>query len=271
MLVLPLMSCGARLPIWMLLIPAFFAPAWHAPVLWLTYATGIALALGLSLLLRRSLLRGEDAPFVMELPPYRLPTLRSVVIRMAQRSWLYLRKAGTVILGISILLWVVTAFPKPASYAVDAEVQQGATLTAEEVAARRSAEDLRYSLAGRFGLAIEPVLRPLGFDWKIATGMVGAFAAKEVFVAQMGIVYSMGEASSEGSAGLRSALRRDYSPLVGLSMILFLLVGTPCMATFAVTRRESGSTKWALLQFAGLTAIAYLLSLLVYQVGRVFI
>jgi ferrous iron transport protein B len=272
MLVLPLMSCGARLPIWTLLIPAFFAPAWRAPMLFLIYATGVVFAFLLALALRRTVLRGEDAPFVMELPPYRLPTLRAVALKMTERSWLYLRKAGTVILGVSILMWLITAYPRPVSYQIDAEVAAGRLqgLSAREIEVRRAAEDLRTSIAGRFGSAVEPVLRPLGFDWRVAVGLVGAFAAKEVFVAQMGIVYSMGEVD-EGSETLRAALRRDYSPLAGLSMMLFLLIGTPCMATFAMTRRESGKLRWALLQFGGLTAIAYVVSLLVYQVGRLLI
>jgi len=269
MLVLPLMSCGARLPIWMLLIPAFFPPAWRAPMLSLIYATGVAGALTLALVLRRTVLRGEDAPFVMELPPYRLPTLKAVLLKMWERSWLYLRKAGTVILGISILMWFITAYPKPESYQVDGDIAAGRVhgLSPEEIKARRASEDLRFSIAGRIGTALEPVVRPLGFDWKVATAMIGAFAAKEVFVAQMGIVYSLGEVN-EGSESLRHALRRDYSPLVGLSMMLFLLIGMPCMATFAVTGRESGSMRWALLQFCGLTAIAYLVALVVFQVGR---
>ena len=283
MLVLPLMSCGARLPIWMLLIPAFFSPAWRAPMLWLIYAVGILLALGLALLLRRTVLRGDDAPFVMELPPYRLPTLRSVALKMVNRSGLYLRKAGTTILGISILLWAATTFPKPDSYRVDAELQSGRLavqtdgppasgggvprLTQTEVEGRRATEDLEYSVAGRVGRAIEPVFSPLGFDWKIVTAMIGAFAAKEVFVAQMGIVYSIAGADA-GTEGLRAKLARDYSPLVGFSMMLFLLVSAPCMATIVVTRRESGRWRWALLQLVGLTGIAYVLSLVVFQLGR---
>jgi ferrous iron transport protein B len=146
-------------------------------------------------------------------------------------------------------------------------------LTREEVANRRAAEDLAASIAGRLGRAIEPVLKPLGFDWRLATAMLGAFAAKEVFVAQLGIVYSLGdtdEGSHEGSQGLRAALQRDYSPLTGFCMMLFLLIATPCMATLAVTRRESGSWKWALLQVGGLTGVAYLLTLVVYQVGSLF-
>jgi ferrous iron transport protein B len=276
MLVLPLISCGARLTIWLLLIPAFFPPAWRAPMLWFIYTVGIALALLLARLLRKTLLRGDDAPFVMELPPYRLPTLRSVLLKLIERAGLYLRKAGTTILGISILLWAATSFPKPTHYRVDEQVAARADSPAplrlgqQELARRRAAEDLEYSVAGRIGHGLEPVFRPLGFDWKILTAMVGAFAAKEVFVAQLGIVYAISDGEKSGD-GLRAVLARDYSPLVGLSMMLFLLIATPCLATVAVTRKESGSWRYALLQLGGLTAIAYLVSLLVYQTGRLFL
>ncbi len=271
MLVLPLMSCGARLPIWMLLVPAFFSEPWQAPALWGIYMTGIALALLLALLLRKTVLKGDEAPFVMELPPYRLPTARAVATRMVERSWLYLRKAGTTILGISLLMWVMTSYPKP-----DPKDREVAALTASNPAAtsaeenRRAAEAIEHSAAGRVGRFIEPALRPLGFDWKIGVALVGAFAAKEVFVAQMGIIYSMGEAD-ENSESLRHAISRDYPPHVGISLMLFLLIATPCMATLAVTRRESGSWKWAALQFVGLTAVAYIVSLVCFQLGRLFI
>jgi ferrous iron transport protein B len=289
LLVLPLMSCGARLPIWMLLIPAFFPSAWCAPMMWLIYAVGILLALLLSLLLRKTLLRGDDTPFVMELPPYRLPTLRSVVLKTADRGGLYLRKAGTTVLGISILLWAATTFPRPAAYRVDADVAAGrivvasslsraaattagadGRLTPADLAARRAAEDLEYSAAGRIGRALEPAFRPLGFDWKVVTAMIGAAAAKEVFVSQMGIVYSIAGAE-RGPDALRARLAADYPPVVGLSMMLFLLVAVPCMTTVAITRRESGSWRWALLQLGGLTAAGYLLSLAVFQIGRLFV
>ena len=269
-MVLPLMSCGARLPIWLLLIPAFFAPPWRAPMLFFIYASGILLALVLALVLRKSVLRGEDAPFVMELPPYRVPTVKAMVIKMAERSWLYLRKAGTIILGISIVMWLCTAYPKKDAYDVDAEVEAGIVqLDEAEIGSARAAEDLRYSVAGRIGEFIEPIIEPLGFDWKMGTAMIGAFAAKEVFVAQMGIVYSMGEVDEE-SEGLRDTLSRDYNPLIAVSLMLFLLISTPCMATIAVTRRETGGWKWALFQLGGLTAVAYVISLLVYQIGRLF-
>ena len=132
-----------------------------------------------------------------------------------------------------------------------------------------SQNELAQSFAGRLGKLLEPVITPLGFDWKIGVAMIGAFAAKEVFVAQMGIIYAMGEAD-ESSASLRIALQKDYSPLVGFSLMLFLLISAPCMATIAVTKRESGSWKWAILQLGGLTAVGYLISLLVYQIGSLF-
>lgn len=271
-LVLPLMSCGARLTIWMLLIPAFFPAAWRAPVLWGIYFVGVVTALVLALILRKTVLKGDDAPFVMELPPYRLPTLRAVWLKMLERAWMYVRKAGTVILGISIILWFLTAFPLPSRYQVDLDIESGVLteISQEEIESRRAAEGLAHSVAGRIGRGLEPVFAPLGFDWKTVTAMVGAFAAKEVFVSQLAIVYSMA-GEEEDSENLRGALGRDYSPIAGISMILFLLIATPCMATFAITRKETGHVKWAVLQFFGLTAIAYLVALVVFQVGSLLL
>lgn len=263
-LVLPLMSCGARLPIWMLLVPAFFAPAWRAPMLWFIYLFGVALALALSLLLRSTVLRGAEAPFVMELPPYRWPTWRAVLTKIMERAWLYLRKAGTVILAISIVMWFITAYPKAA------EQDRPPTSTAAEAAQVLAARDLEHSVAGRLGRCMEPALTPMGLDWKVGIGLVGAFAAKEVFVAQLGIVHALGEVDEE-SVPLRAALARDYPPHAGLALMLFLLIATPCMATVAVTRRESGSWRWALLQFGGLTSLGYVVAVLTFQIGRLFL
>lgn len=262
MLVLPLMSCGARLPIWMLLIPAFFAPHLRAPALWGIYMSGIVLALGLSLLLRRSVLKGAEAPFVMELPPYRMPTGRAVLMKMGERSRSYLHKAGTLILGVSIVLWALTSFPRlPQDAQVAVPVIGGVASTAEHA---REAAELQYSLGGRIGMAIQPVFAPLGFDWRITTGLLGAFAAKEVFVSQMSIVFALGSAS-DPTATLSGAIQSQYSVATGVSLMLFLLIGTPCMATVAVMRKESGSWKWALLQFFGLTLLAWLVSFAIYQ------
>ncbi len=506
LLVLPLMSCGARLPIYALIIPAFFPPAWRGEVLFLIYFIGIALAVLCARLLRSTLFKGEPVPFVMELPPYRLPTLRGIVIHMWERSWLYLKKAGTIILTVSIVLWALTSYPKkpgidaeydaarkqaradllrlswrfnlgdlpdpealcarlraasddptpcparrvwrllnerarralaspdaseeqrrrallealnsllsrPDLYAPESfretlleqdaramlaaglashsepRVRQfnrrllaaafpqlidlGPTTDLERIAAQiglpgrgrllmtalrvgppppspnaddrlvraaadafaamvkqvqqardrvgkpeqktaaaylaltrrrdetlaalktkaprmfeaavacieqalapfhrrllaieraRAAEQLKYTAAGRLGRALEPALRPLGFDWRIGTALIGAFAAKEVFVAQLGIVFSLGD-SEEGGESLRAALRQSYNRLQAFCIMLFCLIAAPCMATVAITRRETNSWFWALFQFAGLTALGYVVTLIVYQTG----
>ena len=269
MMVLPLMSCGARLPIYALMIPAFFAPRSQGPVLWLIYVTGILLALLGARLLRATLFRGENTPFVMELPPYRLPTGRSLLIQMWTRAWLYVKKAGTVILGASIILWCLTFYPKPhGDWVPPIERGQPTGVPYAQMTdpAQKQAAELSYSIAGRVGRVMEPVISPLGFDWRIGTALVGATAAKEVFVAQMGIVFAVG-AADENSDDLRQQLRARYSPLVGLCIMIFALVATPCIATFAITRSESGSVKWALAQSLGLTALAWVLTFAVYQVG----
>jgi ferrous iron transport protein B len=278
MLVIPLMSCGARLPIYALIIPAFFPETLNAPMLWIIYVIGIVLAVVSAKVLRSTVLKGESVPFVMELPPYRMPTLKGVLIHMWERGWLYLKKAGTIILGISILLWALTTFPglpdeeatrfESARQAIktgnEGEQERGQRLAAVDNEEKEAA--LQNSIAGRIGHAMEPILKPLGFDWKIGTALIGAFAAKEVFVAQMGIVYSVGEADEE-SETLREKLRNTYTPLVGFCIMLFCLISAPCMATIAVTKRESNSWRWAFFQLGGLTLLAYLLTVLVYQSG----
>ncbi|MDX9746800.1 MAG: ferrous iron transport protein B [Syntrophales bacterium] len=281
MWVIPLMSCGARLPIYTLIIPAFFPQVWHTPMLWIIYVIGLLLAVMSAKLLRSTILKGESVPFVMELPPYRMPTARGVLIHMWERGWLYLRKAGTVILGISILLWAMTTFPGlPGEQAAQFEKErQGiriGTMEEEERSTRIIAIDnkeaeaaLQSSIAGRIGHAMEPMLRPMGFDWKIGTALIGAFAAKEVFVAQMGIIHSVGE-TNEASETLREKLKKSYTPLVGFCIMLFCLISAPCMVTIAVTRRESNSWGWALFQLGGLTLLAYVITVLVYQTGRFF-
>jgi ferrous iron transport protein B len=258
-LVLPLMSCGARLPIYALIIPAFFAPRWHGLIMWSIYMIGILIAAVCSILLRNTLFKGDQGTFLMELPPYRMPTFKGLLIHMWERSWLYLKKAGTVILMISIVLWALTTFPKIPN---DKLVGLG-----EEA---RQMATLRYSAAGRIGSAMEPIIRPLGFDYRIGTALIGALAAKEVFVAQLGIVFSIGE-TDETSHSLRTKLAAQYTPLQGFCIMLFSLISAPCVATIAVTRRETNAWKWALFQFSGLTLIAYVVTFSVYQIGRLMI
>jgi len=254
-MVIPLMSCGARLTIYALIIPAFFPERLYGPMMWLIYLIGIVLAIICIKALRLTVLKGESTPFVMELPPYRMPTLKSISIHTWQRGWMYLRKAGTIILAISILLWLASSFPKP-----DRESLKD--LSPEQAQQKR----LEYSLVGRFGRVIEPALRPLGFDWKIGTALIGATAAKEVFVSQLAIVYAVGS-GNEGTTTLRQRLRANYTPLTGFCIMLFCLIYAPCIATIAMTRQETNSWGWAIFQFLGLTVLAYIITLFAYQIG----
>ncbi len=254
-MVIPLMSCGARLTIYALIIPAFFTESLRGPMLWLIYLIGIVLAIVCIKILRLTVFRGETIPFVMELPPYRMPTLKSVCIHMWQRGWTYLRKAGTIILAISIILWAAGSYPKPSQDSLaglDPQQAQQAKLA--------------YSVIGRIGQAIAPALKPLGFDWKIGTALIGATAAKEVFVAQLGIIYAEGS-TDEDTETLREKLQANYTPLTGFCIMLFCLIYAPCVATVVMTRHETNSWAWALFQFFGLTVLAYIVTFIVYQVG----
>ncbi len=335
MLVLPLMSCGARLPIYMLFIPAFFPQAWQAPILWSLYLIGIVLAILLAKLLRSTILKGETAPFVMELPPYRMPTIKGTLMHMWERGWMFIRKAGTVIVGISILLWAMMYYPRaPQPEAAPdhdhaavapagcdehdillqtahlgdfaaagpgqllpgpAMVDSGSPLGLPPMLAHAphpgegiGSEQLRYSIAGRLGHGIEPVMSLIGFDWKTSVAMIGAFAAKEVFVAQLAIVHAI---ETEGHHGhghhhdlddhghdhhndresLREGLQHEYSALQAFCIMLFSLLSMPCMVTVVTVWKESGSWKWAALQLVGLTVIAYVITFAVYQIGQLFV
>jgi ferrous iron transport protein B len=260
---IPLMSCGARLTIYMLIIPAFFQEKWRGPMLWLIYLIGIILSIVVIKVLRLTVFKGETTPFVMELPPYRMPTGKSVFIHMWHKGWMYLRKAGTIILAVSIILWVAMSYPKP-------NEQSLAGLSPEQAQQKR----LEHSVIGRIGRAIEPALKPLGFDWKIGTALIGATAAKEVFVSQLAIVYAVSSEETGGTDDEKSTqnlgekLKANYTPLTGFCIMLFCLIYAPCVATVAMTRQETNSWGWALFQFFGLTALAYVVTLIVYQIGN---
>ncbi len=249
MMVIPLMSCGSRLAIYSLIIPAFFPPSLRAPVLWVVYLSGVFLAIAIAKLLRSTVLKGEAHPVQSPFPPYRLPSLATIGRYMWMRAWLFLRKAGTIILAASIVMWALSSYPR---------------LPSENARGAEPSEALEYSVAGRIGHALEPAIKPLGFDWRIGTSLVAALAAKEVFISEMAIVFSLGDGDGDS---LRAKLREAYSPLTALCVMLFLLIATPCLGTVAIVRRESGRWRYAVLQFAGLTALAYVVTLLVYQVG----
>ncbi len=278
-MVLPLFSCGARFPVYVLLIPAFFPKGMQGPAMFAIYLVGIALAMAFAKVLRLTALKGSESGFVLELPAYRLPRPYNMVLQMANRAWAFLKKAGTIILGASVLLWAASNYPEKPDLSKDyaalsaavtgnpslapAEREEAlATLSGEE-----AAEKFDYTLSGRVGRALEPVLAPIGFDRKIATALVGALAAKEIFVSQLGIVYGLGGDGAEGSAPLRERLRADYTPLQGMSMLLFILISMPCVATVAATYGETKSALMAFLQVAGLTAAAYVICFVFYQSG----
>ena len=269
-MVLPLMSCSARLPIYALIIPAFFAPKHQAFMMWVIYLIGVIIALGAARIMKSTLFRGDGEVYLMELPPYRMPTLKSLMLHMWDRGRMYLRKAGTIILFASIVLYFCNTFPekKQFSKAYDVLIEQCAD-DAERVAAlenERRAEVMEYTISGRVGHALEPLFRPIGFDWKLATASIGALAAKEVFVSQLGILYAEGEVDEE-SPELREQLVENYTPLQGFCIMLFCLLSIPCLATLAIIRRELNSWKMALAEAGGLFLLAYLTTLIVYQAG----
>ncbi len=260
-LVAPLMSCSARLPVYLLMIAAL-VPGEQVPLLTkvgimlLMYALGTFGAFGFAWLFKRTLLKGEPPLMIMELPPYRLPGMKDVLLHMLERGWLFLRRAGTVILGISVVLWFLAAYPK---------APDDATPT----------QQLAQSFAGRAGHTLEPAIKPLGFDWQIGIGLITSFAAREVFVSTMGVVFNA-EAEDEDTTPLRQALlaarwpdgRPLFTPLVCFTLMIFYVFAMQCVSTVAVVRRETNSWKWPLFQIGYLTGTAWILSFIVYQGGR---
>jgi ferrous iron transport protein B len=228
----------------------------------------------------KTLFVAPPVPLVLELPPYRLPHLRDVLRMMWQRTRFFLVEAGTVILGCTIVLWALLTFPRdvPQSRDFDAAIAS-AGADEEAVAAlenERSGEQLRGSYGGRLGHAIEPLIAPLGFDWKIGVGLIGAFAAREVFVATMGVVYSAGADVDEESTTLRARMKAEthadgrpvYSALTGLSLMVFFALACQCMSTLAVVKRETGGYRWPAFMLVYMTALAWIASFIVYQGGR---
>lgn len=259
MLITPLMSCGARLPVYVLLAGAFFRPEVAGKVIFSVYVLGVMLAMLMALVFRKWLLKGPTTPFVMELPPYRLPTVRGIAIHVWERAWQYIKKAGTVILAFAIVMWFLMSYPKP-----PAEMQAGLAPQEAQAAA------LGYSLAGRVGQTIEPVLRPLGFDWKLTVALIAGFGAKEVVISTLGTAYSLEGVDETETAGLQAALRADpgLTPLIAYALMVFILIYVPCMATIVVIWRESGSWKWPVFTVLYTCTLAWVVAFGVYQTGR---
>ncbi|MBU0929109.1 MAG: ferrous iron transport protein B [Spirochaetes bacterium] len=276
-LVIPFMSCGAKLPVHVLFAAAFF-PRNAANMVMLVYAIGVVLALGSAWLLKRTVLRGEATPFVMELPPYRAPTASGLAWHVWEKTKHYVQKAGTVILASSVLIWAITTFPAYEPSAAELQAARAGFLadrpgaTEEEISSRLETvvaeRALGHSAAGTIGKFIEPAFRPLGFDWKLGVATVTGFAAKEVVVSTLGVLYSVGTEESEESEGLREALRGDpnWTPLLAFAMMVFTLVIPPCFAALATIRAELG-WKWLGFAFAFMTTLGWVLGAAIFQIG----
>lgn len=359
-LVTPLMSCSARLPVYVLMATAFFPIEYSPIVLFCTYAFGVLLAICVAKVFRHTLFSGEAEPFVMEMPPYHIPTIKSVLQHMWERSWLYIRKAGTFILTASIIVWFVTSYPENVEYSQDYDaaheavtqtyeqkdadvfaqfnitdsqqqedlqglkdelvtIGEDATAAAEDAgedapelvaenpedanevftafkeehAAEfpvvwslyqnqlamddendvldrdQAAEKLSQSYAAQFGKAIEPVLEPLGFDWKIGVSLIAGMAAKEVIIATLGTIYAVG-GDDVNPQPITDYLASDphFTPLIAIAMLAFIVVYPPCIAALAVVKRETGSWKWMCFSMVYGVALAYVVALIIYQVGK---
>lgn len=275
-MIAPFMSCSARLPVYTLMIATLFSGRKVLGFLSLgvviilgMYALGITVAIIVSWILKHTILHAPPTPFIMELPPYRWPSVTNVGHAISQRVGLFVKRAGTVILAISILLWALAAFPR-------ARTGNSAENLTSEQAAARSGEQVRNSFAGRLGHLIEPVIAPLGFDWRIGIGLISSFAARETIISTLSIVYNAGADSTEKSTTLidamRGAERPDgspvWTPLVALSLMVFFVLACQCMSTVAIVRRETNSWRWPLFMVSYMLVLAYVASLITYQGGR---
>jgi ferrous iron transport protein B len=294
--VAPFMSCSARLPVYALLIGAFFASYgfWAKGLILLSlYGLGIVAAAATAWVFQRSLTKGPRAAFILEMPTYKIPQASQVARVVITSTWAFIAKAGTIIFCLSVVLWALMYYPRlpaPRVAEVESAVKQDYSIvkfdSSEDYAVQMrellqqdkaravAGEQLRHSFAGRFGHAIEPVIRPLGYDWKMGVGLVGAFAAREVFVSTMGIVYSVGD-DDEQTEPLKQQMQADrypdgrkvWTPAVAVSLLVWFVLAMQCMSTLAIVKRETGGWKWPIGMLIYMNALAYVAALIVFQVG----
>jgi len=295
MLVNPFMSCGARLPVYILLIGAFF-PKHSGTVLFTVYFIGVIVALTMAVIFKKTLFKEKDIPFVMELPPYRLPTLKSTLKHMWENGSQYIRKMGTVILVSSIIIWALGYFPRETKYSVNYDTQikklekkqyqaQNKIINNKKIALlklKKESERQEHSYIGKLGKFIEPLIKPLGFDWKIGVSIITGIAAKEIVVSTMGVLYQADIDAKEHSKLLKNKIKsythkygpkkgqKVFTPLIAFGFMVFVLLYFPCIAAIAAIRRESGSWKWAVFTAVYSTAIAWVFAFIIYQVGSIF-
>lgn len=275
-LVLPLLTCSARLPVYSMVAALLFADSpMHAALVFVgAYVLGIAAALFSAWCLKKTILKGEAVPLVIELPPYRMPGLRNALTTVVDRGSVFLRQAGTVILLISVILWALATYPRLPESRI-AELRATVAATADtDVEQLIAQEGLAYSVAGRVGKSVEPIFQPLGYDWKINVGVLMSFAAREVVVSTLAIVYGIGEDAAEDEETLVETLRRQkrpdgspvFSTATALSLLVFFVLAMQCLPTQAVTKRETGSWKWAALQLIYMSLLAWVAALGTYQI-----
>jgi ferrous iron transport protein B len=287
-MIAPFMSCSARLPVYTLMIAAFFSTqrvfgfvSVGALMILAMYLLGITVAICVAWIAKRTILKSPPPPLVLEMPPYRVPNFLTIFQTIWSRAWLFVQRAGTVILAISIILWALATFPraevKPASAnAVEAaQNQKAAGGEAVDASAVAQGEQLRNSFAGRLGHLIEPVIAPLGFDWKMGIALISSFAARETLVSTLSIIYNVGSDDGNESSlidAVRNAKRSDgspaWTPLVAVSMMVFFVLALQCMSTVAIVRRETNSWRWPLFMVGYMLALAYIASLITFQGGR---
>jgi ferrous iron transport protein B len=281
-MIAPFMSCSARLPVYTLMIAAFFSGrkvfgviSLGALIILGMYLLGIAVAIIVAWILKHTILNAPPPPFVMELPPYRLPDFGNVAHALLTRTTVFLKRAGTVILAISILLWALVAFPR--SSAPTHANHQGVVSGKGSDVTNSASVQIENSFAGRAGRFIEPVIKPLGFDWRIGVGLISSFAARETIISTLSIVYNVGESSDKKASvslveAMRNAKRADgspvWTPLVALSLMVFFLLACQCMSTVAIVRRETNSWRWPLFMVSYMLVLAYGASLITFQGGR---
>jgi ferrous iron transport protein B len=288
-LIAPLMSCSARLPVYVLLIAAFIPPRQYLGG-WLglqgitmtaAYLVGIVTAVVVAVILRSFVFRRAASAFVMELPGYKFPSFANVLLRVTERAWRFLRQAGTLILAASVVVWAMAYYPRVSPETVAAvesgDLEGGGPGSVEN---RLAGLQLRHSFLGRLGRLVEPVVRPLGWDWRIGCAVIASFPAREVVISTLGVIYNLGDEVDETSGSLRDRLHRVtwqgtdrpvFNVPVALSLMVFFALCAQCAATLVVIRKETNSWFWPLLTFTYMTGLAYLGALATYQIGIRFI
>jgi ferrous iron transport protein B len=281
------MSCSARLPVYILFISAFF-PKNQGTVLFLLYILGGLFAILSALFLKRVFFKSAEIPFVMELPPYRVPTVRSIFKHVSFRTSLYFKKIGGVILLASVIVWILSNFPKSVTYSKDyaGEISVAGKSdlplkvkeeTVNKLIMEQKSEKHSRSFMGIIGRSIEPVMKPLGFDWHLSVSILSGLAAKEVVVSTLGVIFQTDNDAGKKSLVEKIQSQKDpsgkpvFTPLIAFSFMLFILTYFPCVGVVAAIRRESGSWKWAAFTVVYTTGIAWLLSFTVYQIGGLLI